>query len=786
MKDKRHAWLAAPNVSWTWVIVASLVWGAALLAAYSSGLGRYLESRIARPVDFRMREALGQSPVVSPHLKIYSIDDSTFAKMGSWVLSLGQWAKVLKALAANHPRGIFIDAMFSKGDELTGDFANAVSALAGIKTPIVVGSFVSPQPIHYREALDLGRDDYSLSAMAGTPGASLQPDQLPPLLERRHWYAYGPAKELQPVLQHVGHISYLGYGTVAPFIRLGDDTAIGHMSVYLAKERRFLDGKLVLDGRVVPIDPSGYVTVNFPPPAAFYEKSWSMKGILSLAEQGKASKYVESDDVVLILPLMYTGNTDFKQTPFGFAPGGFVIASMLNSVLTGQWLKPLVGGEALIFALSFVGAFAGMRCGALGFWLVLVSGIFGTLGLDAYLFSYQSIVVPWMFPLTGFAGAALTVFAEKTRAGEKKAQILRTALEGAVAPGELKTILKRPGSVSFEARERVVTLMFIDVVGFSLLAENMLPRMAFENLKTTLQALGETVHQFGGIIDKTLGDGLLCYFGYRFDVDSSSPDHAEKALQCGIQIQRDNLLRNIDAAENGEPVYPLRIGINTASCYLGDIGSGSRIDFTVVGNGVNFAKRLEGACEMHSVLIGATTNDLVRGIGLPARAFTKRFIRIKHHSELVEAHEYDPFFEDPELRMAALEGFRKCANIERVDQRWPVHDASKIQLTCDFGEGQIVNFSHTGVSIKLKQLLAKGTRMNVVLDGANGALKALLEKDGLGLLQGEVRWGYGDGAEFVHGVMLTNITDVQSDTLVQYLCEFAFSRDKKGKESKVS
>lgn len=783
LAGNRHGWFATPHVSWRWCVLACILWGGGLVATHGTEIGTYLESRLARPVDFHARSFLGKDPVISPKLKIYAIDDSTFAKLGSWILSLEEWSMVLKTLAANEPRAIVIDGMFSKADDLNGNLAETVAQLEALPVPVVVGSFVTPAPIQYREALDLTKDEYSLAVLNGEPkGTPIADERLPPLRQYREWYAYGPAKELQHAFRHIGHFLYPGYGSVAPLLRTGDDVVLGHISTFLAKDRKIANGQLFLDGHNVPVDADGYATVNFPPTEAFYEVNRSMRGLIDRARNGKASKLVEKDDVVLIIPQMFTGNVDFKQTPFGYMPGGFVIAAMVNSVLTGEWLKPVAHGEVLIIAAVLGGALIGMKLGALGFWASLMGGFFGGMILNIIMFSYLGVVTPWFLPVIGWLGAGISVFAEKSRQSEKKASRLRQALEGSIADTDLKELLKKPEQVSLEARERVVSLMFIDVVGFSLLAENMLPRMAFDNLKKMLSSIGDTIHQHGGIIDKTLGDGLLCYFGYRFDQDSSTPDHAEQALRCAIKIQEDNLKKNIEAAEAGEPVYPLRIGINTSSCYLGDLGSSNRIDFTVVGNGVNFAKRLEGASDMHAVLIGATTFDLVKGIDLVSKAFTKRFIRIKHHSELVEAFEYDPFHAQPDLKKAALEGFRKCANIERVDQRWPVHDPTKIQLKSDFGAGQLVNFSHGGLSIKLKQLLAKGTRLNVTLDAAQGTLKSLLAKEGIDVLQGEVRWGYEDGGEFVHGFLVTNITEDQSDHLVQYLCEFAFTRDtqKKG------
>lgn len=755
-----------------------------MLVVLRTDLGVYLESRISRPLDFRVRHWLGKDPELSNHLKIFSYDDSTFARLGKPSLTLKEWKDLFQTIAENKPRAIVIDGMFSLADTEGAELGPMLDEIRGLGVPIIIGSFYTRSKINIRKPLKLDRPEYSLARMAGVSSMKdIPPGGIPEFSRAVNWHAYGPMEELQSAFTHIGHFVYRGHDKVAPMVMLEEDVALGHLSMYAAKERRIENGKLFLDGQMVPIDNNGDVIVNFLPPRTLYSANKSLRGLLRLVSENRPSESIKDKDVVLILPLMFTGNTDFQESPFGTIPGGFVIGSMLNSVITGHWIKPLGGVSGLVFLMAALGALLGTRLRPTWFWIAS-SGI-GVTSLVAcfWLFSWHSISVSWLFPLAAFAGTSLTVFAEKTRVGEKKAQALRFALEGAVAPDELRGILKHPELISLEARERVVTLMFIDVVGFSLLAENMLPRMAFENLKKMLANIGQTVHEFGGIIDKTLGDGLLCYFGYRFAEDATFPDHAEKALRCAIRIQKENLQRNLEAAENGEPVYPLRIGINTSSCYLGDLGSQSRIDFTVVGNGVNFAKRLEGACEMHSVLMGATTYDLVRGIGLNSQAIIKRFIRIKHHSELVESYEYDPFVDQQDLRIAAIEGFRKCANIERIDQRWPVHDPAKIILHTDFGRGELVNFSHAGLSIRLPRLLVKGTRLNVTLDSAGGALGDMLKAKNITVLQGEVRWGYAEDNQYVHGVMVTNVTDQESDFLVQYLCEFAFSREANAADS---
>ncbi len=766
------------SVSWRWFAVAATLWIAILIGLQESPVGAYLESRLARPFDFRVRSLLGRSVEISDKLKIYAVDDSTVGQIGESMLTLEKWSELIRLIVRNRPSAIFIDQMFTLAVDKSGTFRAALDYARASGVDIGVGAYFTPKPIKYRDMLESDRPEYSLAKLLGNEVSSnLSEDHLPPLLDRREWFGYGPANVLRPSLSYIGHIIYNDDGLIAPLARLNNTSALGHLSIYAAKDRKIQDGKLYLDKSLVPLNQAGNVVVNMPHPAHIYSKTRSVQGLVRLVEEGRPSSVIQPGDVVLMLPLMFTGNVDFHDTPFGNQPGGFIQVAMFNSVLTGEWLKPLIGGVVLTAVFTLIGGMVGMHFFASPFWLafVIISSLI--LVVSEYVFSMYSVVVPWLFPLMGFVANAITIFAEKTRIFERRSEGLRQALEGSVAPGELQHLLKSPEAISFEARERVVTLMFIDVVGFSRLAENMMPRIAFEQLKTMLSTLGQAVHEFGGVIDKTLGDGLLCYFGYRFDADTSSPDHAEKALRCAMKIQADNVKRNIEAADAGDPVYPLRIGINTASCYLGDLGSQNRIDFTVVGNGVNFAKRLEGACEMHSVLVGATTYDLVKNGPYPAAAVTKRQIRIKHHSELVEAYEYDPLYDKPDLRRVAIEGFRKSANINRNDRRWPVNDPDRITVSCDFGAAELVNFSYTGFSIRLKKLLVRGTRMAISLDSPTGKLQDLLAKEGMRLLHGEVRWGYAEGNEFVHGVFISNLTTKQSEMLVQYLCEFAFSWD---------
>ena len=775
MSEGQRKWLATPLVGWKWILGTVLIWSSVLIPLFNSNISKYLDAKISQPIQFQTRMYLGMEPPIDDSIVVYGIDDKTFGLMESWVLSIDVWTKLFENIARNKPKAIFVDAIFSKTNDPNNKLEDAINRLKNIDVPVIVGSFAAARKIRYREPLNLDREEFKVSHYLESKDVDKISQHAPPLYDLRNYYNYGPSVELAPYFKHIGHILYSIPGHVAAFLRINENTAIPHAALRITNDIKFENRQLIINGHHVPLGSDGLLVPNFRSNKAIYNHASSMFGIINRSMKGKKLTHIKEGDTVILLPLMYTGNVDFKPFPTGNAPGGFIHVSMIDSIITGRWLKTIEFGGFVVLLLIALGSIVALKVPQSKFFIFMPIVLIAFVALCLYLFSSVSVVIPWLIPSFGFLGASLAVFGRKVQQADKKSRILRQAFEGVVADDELKKLLKNPDQINLEARERIVSIVFVDVVGFSKLAEDMLPRIAFDHLAGMLAHIGDTIHEHGGIIDRTLGDGLLAYFGYSFDQDKSTPNHAEQALRCMIAIQEHNLEKNLIATKNKEQVYPLRIGLNTASCYLGNLGSTNRIDFTVVGNGVNFAKRLEGACDIHSILIGSTTYDLIKGIDLDFKAMSKRFIRIKHHSELVESYEYDPFIDRPGDRFAALEGYRKCANIERIDQRWPVSDPRKIDLTCDYGAGDLINFSHQGFSIRLEQPLAKGTPLNVSIDAGNGALKRLLEKKEIKVIQGEVRWQYNDGVGHVHGMMFGNISDEQSDFLVQYLVEFAFS-----------
>ncbi|MCX6118739.1 MAG: CHASE2 domain-containing protein, partial [Proteobacteria bacterium] len=759
------------------IVLTCLIWIFVGISGGMTQVGDYLESKIASPINFGIRSKFGMNPKQHSRLKILALDDKAFAYLGAPMPDLKLWGDLLDGIAESKPKLIVIDAMFSnRPSETEQQLKYYFSRLESLGVPIALGSFVNSNSLQFKDPLDMSESWYSIKtylpdASVFTEGRGVE-SHIPAFRIREPLVAYGPAKELKPWFNRVGHFQLLQDHKIEPFLRISVDKVLPHITMFAADKVHFENGNLRIDNKRVALDRGGAIEVNFVP-----TDSWKIKSLVETirdVRDGYAPAGINQNDIVLILPLYFTGNTDFRPSPFGLMPGGLYLAAMLNSVLSGDWLQPILASEIFTVILIALAGLLIIFLSTAQYWTFIGFTLLATFVLSQILFSVAGLVFPWFHPLLFFTCCSVHLFALKMRANERKVMTLRAALDGAVDPTQLEGILKKPENVNLEPRERVVTLMFIDVVGFSLVAENLLPRIAFDCLKKVLGDMSEIVHKYGGVVDKSLGDGLLCYFGYRFDSDLAVSDHAEHAVRCAIEIQEYNIKQTEEYQRTGQPLFPLRIGINTSSCFLGDLGSDSRIEFTVVGNGVNFAKRLEGACTMNSILVGATTWELVKGIDINQEGVSKKLIRIKHHRELVDAFEYDPLFDRPLLRQEIRDNFRKSANLQRLSERIQIRDQGAIKVSTDNGDATVVNFSGTGISLMMRMPVPKGTCVKISLDSQDGQLAKRLLAAEISDLDAEVRWNYQAPAGFIHGLAFLSVEEEKAEEFISIMCDFAF------------
>jgi len=164
-------------------------------------------------------------------------------------------------------------------------------------------------------------------------------------------------------------------------------------------------------------------------------------------------------------------------------------------------------------------------------------------------------------------------------------------------------ILEGKGSLPSERSE--ATIIFIDIRGFTKLADQLDPEKATEIINNIFEPIVSLIDKYGGSINKFLGDGLMAIFGTPF----SHEDDPERAARASLEIMKS--IEENGKIKIGNKVKNLkaRIGINTGLCISGEIGSASRKEFTVIGDTVNLASRLQVNSIPGKILIGKTSRE---------------------------------------------------------------------------------------------------------------------------------------------------------------------------------
>jgi serine phosphatase RsbU (regulator of sigma subunit) len=373
-----------------------------------------------KALEFRTRLIAGRSPPLDPHLKAYALDDNTAAMLGGVRLSTDDWIKIFTALAARKPHAILVDGMFSSNQDVKKEQEDAIRALADLPSPVIVGALVTPLPIKYRSpvASDKFLSGWTQLTEPYTGGR--------PLAGAR---AYGPTPLYQSGFKHVGHIVQEWPARFAPAFLMKDGEAIPHIGLYAATRREIGPDGIRVDGHLIPSDADGLAAINFLPPALCASRVKTLRQVVEKARAGQPIEGVNEGDTVLIINNYSTGNTDILDSPFGPVPGGYIILSIINSVIRGDFIARLATDEPFILLLAGLGAAVGALSSGVVFWLALLGVMLLHLGASLAAFALGATMVPWLFPLAGFAASGLTAYARQ-RALESKR---RNYLENEVA-----------------------------------------------------------------------------------------------------------------------------------------------------------------------------------------------------------------------------------------------------------------------------------------------------------------------------------------------------------------
>jgi class 3 adenylate cyclase len=742
------------------------VTAAAYIAISQTDPGKTAVLNFIRPLEFQVRETLGLAPQMSDRVRILAFDDIALHRSGSPELSVGDWQRLIGAILRRNPKVVLIDKIFALPPEVD----KTAPALDG---PVFAAANTSDAEIPYRTGLDLSLPLYrwesyfpDQESLEGWPGRPAR-------------QAYGPAREMRPMFRAAGHINYDLYGRIRPLARVGQDAVLPHLSFLAADTISVRAGEIAVNGTAAPVNSAGLLQVNFPPVEAVYSRIMSLAPFVQSARKGSDNVFedqIRSGDLVLILPLFYTGNTDFKETPVGVVPGGLVHAAVVNSIVSNNWLREVPGQPVIIVMLAAAGALLGLFLRSEIFFLAITGLSVVAAAAGLLLFSCFGLLIPWSFPLAAMFTAGILAFIYRAWQRDRLVTSLQSAFQGLVPEEVMAEYIASPDRILSQTEEVTATIMFIDIVGFSAFSSKESPGAVFHELKYYIGLCTRIIHEHGGIIDKTLGDGLLAFFGYDYSGRKRMHSHADSAIDSAVAIQQ-AMMREYEKIGANRLVLPLRIGINTARVYLGNLGTPPRIDFTIIGDGVNFAQRLESSCEPFQINIAQSTIDNSAKWSAGHPGIKTRTIEVKHFHEDFEVFELNPFFAQPEQLARVRQAFE--INKEKIRRfvRHPVQDPDRITIETRSGPAKMIDYSRPGFSVETQRRLPQESTITVSIAG-DQVFNDAMRSAGIAVLTAEVRWSRPSSDGFTSGLMLKDLDPGQLDLLFRAMRELLHAKEK--------
>jgi adenylate cyclase len=314
------------------------------------------------------------------------------------------------------------------------------------------------------------------------------------------------------------------------------------------------------------------------------------------------------------------GLLDLKTTPLDAAiPGVEVHAQILESVLSKSSLvnpNYAIGAElaiAVLFGLAIIVAAPMLPAS-----IVIVLGgslIAGLIGLSLYLFVEHNLLIDFTYPLiSSWLIYLVLTFVNYFREQKQRRQI-RSAFGYYLSPHMVEQLARSPEKLVLGGEERRMTILFSDVRGFTTISEHYKddPQGLTRLMNRFLTPLTNAIIERKGTIDKYIGDAIMAFWNAPVDDHEQEANACEAALEMLSRADMLNGELKREAEANGGTYMPLRIGIglNTGPCVVGNMGSDFRFNYSVLGDTVNLASRLEGRTKDYRipVVIGSRTAD---------------------------------------------------------------------------------------------------------------------------------------------------------------------------------
>ncbi|PCI40388.1 MAG: adenylate/guanylate cyclase domain-containing protein [Elusimicrobia bacterium] len=397
--------------------------------------------------------------------------------------------------------------------------------------------------------------------------------------------------------------------------------------------------------------------------------------------EGKVKPGLLNGKIVLV-GTSAEGLKDLRATPVGgVVPGVEIHAQILEQIVFGEYLSRSVWAKIIetgfIVAIGLVLILAFAKLGAVWTAVLTLVSIGGIFAGAWHLFAQRLQLLDPLYPsLVVFMVWVLVTAINYLRSESEKAEI-RGQFSTYLSPDLVEQLADDPSRLHLGGETRELTFMFSDIRGFTPISEQFDAQGLTKFINRFLTPMTDIVIQNKGTIDKYMGDCIMAFWNAPLDNATHARDACLSALAMQKRLKKLNVEWEVLAKKEGRKHIPVNVGfgLNTGECCVGNMGSDHRFDYTVLGDPVNLASRLEGQSKSYGIemVIGKNTRDLVPEFAM----IELDLIRVK--GKLVPARIYTLLGDES---VAAGPEFKKLAewNAKMIEayraQKWDEADAA--------------------------------------------------------------------------------------------------------------
>ena len=447
-----------------------------------------------------------------------------------------------------------------------------------------------------------------------------------------------------PLLISLDGIPYPSLALEVARIALDEQTLKLHPAPAAEGEKYGLLG-VSIGGRFIPTDDLGQMSVNFRGP-------WRTFNYLSASDLFETS-HAELQGAVVLIGTSAAGLLDLQTTPLSrIIPGVEIHANIVDNLLAADPFKHDIFTEIGItltlvvvggILLSLLLARTGPLVGAFGALIILLAAVSGN-----YLLLFKNgSIVGLTYPLVTILLIWLLVTLANYLLVERQKQFVQGAFRHYLAPQVVEQLLQNPQQLSLAGEEKVLTVMFSDIRNFTSISEAMDSVALADFMNRYLTEMSRLIMAERGLIDKFIGDAVMAIWGAPLDDD----EHALHAVKCALRMKEQTARLRRQWLAEGLPEINIGIGLNSGPMRVGNFGSEQLFDYTVIGDQVNLASRLEGLNKIYgtTILLSEQTRNQLAGEIL-CRPID--LVRVKGKQQSVEI--FEPLClggaDNPELR----------------------------------------------------------------------------------------------------------------------------------------